>query len=240
VRRPQDADGAGHDGPYAVKDFRCGEEPDGWSYRAVRRHPETGTLLGELELVLGADGRVRRPQQTAAGWLLRGGVVGDEVLWRRGEQDHVLAAHGGGRSTSPCFCAHARSRSSYWRRSGRASGRPAGSRSVATPTARRWPRSVASSSCRSALTTEPQHGSARVTRSTSISSQTTNCARSPCRQYLAAALLLDAEALAFFDRLAFSHRKEWGALGRRSQEGRDPHGTHRQDGRLAACRVRTH
>jgi len=88
VRRPQDADGAGHDGPYAVEDFRCGEEPDGWSYRAVRRHPETGTLLGELELelVLGADGRVRRLQQTAAGWLLRGGVVGNEVLWRRGSR----------------------------------------------------------------------------------------------------------------------------------------------------------
>lgn len=92
----------GHDGPYAVEDFRCGEEPDGWRYRAARRDPASEVLIGELELVVAPDGRVLRLEQRAGGWLLRGGVVGGEALWRRGEQEHAVAAHGF-TGSSPAF-----------------------------------------------------------------------------------------------------------------------------------------
>ncbi len=85
---------SGHDGPYAVEDFRCGEEVDGWCYRATRRDPETEVILGELELVVAPIGRVLRLEQSGGGWLLRGGITGGQALWRRGDQEHVVAAHG--------------------------------------------------------------------------------------------------------------------------------------------------
>lgn len=83
-----------HDGPYAVEDFRCGEGLDGWCYRATRRDPEAAVFLGELELVVAPDGRVLRLAQSGGGWLLRGGIVGGDALWRRGDQEHTVPAHG--------------------------------------------------------------------------------------------------------------------------------------------------
>ncbi|MEO6205457.1 MAG: hypothetical protein ABIO67_08760, partial [Mycobacteriales bacterium] len=83
-----------HDGPYAVEDFRSADESDGWCYRATRRDPETEVFLGELELVVATDGRVLRLEQSGGGWLVRGGVVGGDALWRRGDQEHAVPAHG--------------------------------------------------------------------------------------------------------------------------------------------------
>lgn len=84
----------GHDGPYALERFTYGPDATGWRYRATRHDPQTQTHLGELELVVAPDGRVLRLEQRGGGWLLRGGVVGGDVLWRRGDQEHVVAAHG--------------------------------------------------------------------------------------------------------------------------------------------------
>jgi hypothetical protein len=84
----------GHDGPFAVERFRCGEEEAGWRYAGVRTHPDTGAPLGRVELLVDAVGRVVRLEVTAAGWLLRGGVVGPEALWRRGDEERSEQAHG--------------------------------------------------------------------------------------------------------------------------------------------------
>ena len=92
----------GPNGPYAVEDFDCGEEPGGWRYRATREDPATGARLGELDLLVDPAGRVLQLAAQAGGWLLRGGVVGAETLWRRGEQEHTAPAHGF-TGSSPAF-----------------------------------------------------------------------------------------------------------------------------------------
>ena len=92
----------GHDGPYAVERFEARETDDGWRYVGVRRHPTTGADLGRVELLVDPAGRVIRLELTAGGWLLRGGVVGPEALWRRGEEERSEQAHGF-TGTSPAF-----------------------------------------------------------------------------------------------------------------------------------------
>lgn len=79
-------------GSYAVGDrverFSCGPGPIGWRYTST-------TDLGDsLDLVLDDDGRVRRVVADLDGWEVRGGVVGDEVVWVRGEQEHTATAAG--------------------------------------------------------------------------------------------------------------------------------------------------
>ncbi|HEU0103074.1 MAG TPA: hypothetical protein VFR07_12225 [Mycobacteriales bacterium] len=85
---------SGPDGPYAVERFSCGAGPAGWRYVARREQPGTGAPLGRLDVVLDARGRVLRAAVDAGGWQLRGGVVGPEVLWRRGDAEHSARAAG--------------------------------------------------------------------------------------------------------------------------------------------------
>ena len=50
-------------------------------------------MLGRVDLVL--DGtRVLRLEVQSAGWVLRGGVVGPDAIWRRGEEERTERAHG--------------------------------------------------------------------------------------------------------------------------------------------------
>lgn len=84
----------GPDGPYARERFRCGAGPAGWRYVATREHPDAAAPLGGLDVVLDGRGAAVRVQVTAGGWTVRGGVVGREVLWRRGAQEHVEAGAG--------------------------------------------------------------------------------------------------------------------------------------------------
>ncbi len=93
---------SGHDGPYAVERFTCSEQPEGWRYVGCREHPATGHVLGRIELLIDALGQVVRLELAAGGWLLRGGVVGPEALWRRGEQERSEQAHGF-TGTSPAY-----------------------------------------------------------------------------------------------------------------------------------------
>ena len=86
---------SGHDGPYAVERFTV----DGSSYRATRHDPASDVLVGRLEVDLGPEVRVHAE---AAGWVLRGGTVGPEVLWRRGEQEQEAVADGF-TGTSPAY-----------------------------------------------------------------------------------------------------------------------------------------
>ena len=79
-------------GPYAVERFRCGDLGDGWTYDAVREHPETAVATGRIELHL--TGAATRLHVEAGGWLLRGAAAGGEVLWRRGEQEHRVRGDG--------------------------------------------------------------------------------------------------------------------------------------------------
>ncbi len=58
------------------------------------RHVETTRVdgvVGRLELQVGPPVRLH---VQAGPWVLRGGVVGPEVLWRRGEQEQQAVAHG--------------------------------------------------------------------------------------------------------------------------------------------------
>ena len=93
---------SGHDGPYAVERFVCGPDPAGWRYAATREHPETGADLGRIDLLIDDAGRVLRLEVVAGGWLLRGGVVGPEALWRRGDDERTEQAHGF-TGTSPAY-----------------------------------------------------------------------------------------------------------------------------------------
>ena len=93
---------SGHDGPYAVERFLCGPDEDGWRYTATRTDPESGADLGRIDLLLDAVGRTLRLEVTASGWLLRGGVVGAEALWRRGAEERSEQAQGF-TGTSPAY-----------------------------------------------------------------------------------------------------------------------------------------
>jgi hypothetical protein len=79
-------------GTYRVGDgterFACGAGPAGWRYTAT-------TDLGDtLDLTVDDDGRVRRMLAVLDGWEVRGGTVGGEVLWVRGEQEHASVGAG--------------------------------------------------------------------------------------------------------------------------------------------------
>jgi hypothetical protein len=93
---------SGHDGPYAVERFVCGEEPGGWHYVGRREDPESGADLGRIDLLADGGGRILRLEVSAGGWLLRGGVVGAEALWRRGDEERSEQAHGF-TGTSPAY-----------------------------------------------------------------------------------------------------------------------------------------
>jgi hypothetical protein len=93
---------SGHDGPWAVERFTCAPGPAGWRYVAERTDPATGAPLGRLDLTLDAGGRTVRLLARAGGWELRGGALGAEVLWRRGEQERSAAA-AGFTGTSPAY-----------------------------------------------------------------------------------------------------------------------------------------
>lgn len=76
--------------------FRCGPTTAGWSYAATRHEPVSGALVGKIELAMS------RWHLEAGGWVLRAGVVGDQVLWRRGDQDGEAVAVGL-TGTSPAY-----------------------------------------------------------------------------------------------------------------------------------------
>ncbi len=83
---------SGHDGPYALEHFTCVGNGGSWSYDGVRADPATGLPLGRLALRL--DGPTVRLHVEAAGWVLRGAAAGGSVLWRRGDEEHEVAADG--------------------------------------------------------------------------------------------------------------------------------------------------
>ena len=79
-----------------VEHFSCGAGPEGWRYTS---HTDLGD---SLDLTLDTDGRVRRLLTVFDGWEIRGGSVGDQVLWVRGEEEHSAVA-AGFTGTSPAF-----------------------------------------------------------------------------------------------------------------------------------------
>jgi len=81
----------GHDGPFALERFTCGNDGELWSWSATRHDPVSGALLGRLELKVDAEQRLH---VEAAGWVLRAGTVGSEVLWRRGLDESACVAEG--------------------------------------------------------------------------------------------------------------------------------------------------
>ena len=90
------------DGPDTVERFTCGPVGEGWSYTATRHDAATGAPAGVLSLEVDDGGRIRRLHAEAGGWVLRGGAVGGQVLWRRGDQEHEQTA-AGFTGTSPAY-----------------------------------------------------------------------------------------------------------------------------------------
>jgi hypothetical protein len=79
----------------AVEEFSCGAGPQGWRY--------VGSRDGDsLDLTLDEVGRCVRLLASFDGWDVRGGSVGEEVLWTRGEDEHIAVA-AGFTSSSPAF-----------------------------------------------------------------------------------------------------------------------------------------
>lgn len=74
--------------------FTCGAGPAGWRYVATREQPGTGAPLGRLDVVLSPGGAALRVQVATGGWLLRGGAVGPDLLWRRGDDERSERADG--------------------------------------------------------------------------------------------------------------------------------------------------
>jgi hypothetical protein len=93
-----------HDGPWAVERFSCAPGPAGWRYVGERTDPDTAAPLGRLDLTVDATGRIVRLLVRAGGWELRGGSVGSEVLWRRGDEERSAPA-AGFTGTSPAYAA---------------------------------------------------------------------------------------------------------------------------------------
>ncbi|MCW2600331.1 MAG: hypothetical protein JWM02_2160 [Frankiales bacterium] len=75
-----------------VEQFSCGAGPVGWRYVGTRAF---GTGAGDtVDLTVDEAGRVVRLLAQQDGWELRGGSVGEEVLWVRGEDEHRTTAAG--------------------------------------------------------------------------------------------------------------------------------------------------
>ena len=93
---------SGRSAPDAVERFSLTPDDGGWTYDATRSDPASGAPLGRLHLRVDASGVTTRLHAEAGGWVLRGGCVGGEVLWRRGEREHDVTASGFW-GTSPAY-----------------------------------------------------------------------------------------------------------------------------------------
>ena len=74
--------------------FSCAPGPLGWRYAATREDTVTGRRLGTVDLIVDTGGAALRLEVVRGPWVLRGGVVGGRVLWRRGEEEHEDDAAG--------------------------------------------------------------------------------------------------------------------------------------------------
>ena len=68
----------------------------------MRTDAATGAPRGRLWLRVDERGVTTRLEVEAGGWVLRGGCLGDEVLWRRGDEEASAAADGF-TGTSPAY-----------------------------------------------------------------------------------------------------------------------------------------
>ena len=87
--RLADASGAG-----VVERLRRRVDGEGWSCTAVREDAATAAVRGRLELRVDAAGVTTRLHAEAGGWVVRGGCVGEAVLWRRGADEGEAQAAG--------------------------------------------------------------------------------------------------------------------------------------------------
>ncbi len=67
---------------------------EGWACSVVREDAATAAVLGRVDLRVDAAGVTTRLHAEAGGWILRGGCVGEAVLWRRGEDEGEAEAAG--------------------------------------------------------------------------------------------------------------------------------------------------
>lgn len=65
-----------------IERFSCAPGPSGWRYVSRLSTPD-GPVVGSVDVTLDDRGRQLRVDLTAAGWNLRGGRSGAELLWVR-------------------------------------------------------------------------------------------------------------------------------------------------------------
>ena len=82
------------DGRRQLERFRCAPGPAGWRYAATRQDEADGRVLGRIDLTVDARGGTVRLEVQGGGWQLRGGTVGGQTLWRRGDREYEQSAEG--------------------------------------------------------------------------------------------------------------------------------------------------
>jgi len=91
-----------HGATVGVEVFSCAPGPSGWRYVSqtydVERRP-----LGRLDLTVDAGWRQVRVSAEHGSTLLRGGVVGSDVVWVRGDDEERAMPAAGFTGTSPAF-----------------------------------------------------------------------------------------------------------------------------------------
>ena len=86
-----------------VEVFSCAPGPSGWRYVSQTYTP-SNEPLGRVDVTVDAAWRQVRVQLTSGDWTLRGGVVGPDAVWVRGESgDEQSAPAVGFTGRSPAF-----------------------------------------------------------------------------------------------------------------------------------------
>jgi hypothetical protein len=91
-----------HGTTVGVEVFSCAPGPSGWRY-VSQTYADDGRPLGRLDLTVDAAWRQVRVSAEHGSTLLRGGLVGPEAVWVRGDDPERAAPGAGFTGTSPAF-----------------------------------------------------------------------------------------------------------------------------------------
>ena len=82
--------------------FSCAPGVSGWRY-VSQTYDASGDALGRVDVTVDEAWRQVRVQVASGEWTLRGGVVGPDVVWVRGESEEQTQVAAGFTGRSPAF-----------------------------------------------------------------------------------------------------------------------------------------
>jgi hypothetical protein len=85
----------------AYERFSCAPGPAGWRYHAQVLAPDGRTPTGLVDVTTDARGSQIRVEVRADGWVVRGGVAGDQTVWVRTRASGQDTIEGTGEDTAP-------------------------------------------------------------------------------------------------------------------------------------------